>query len=308
MTLTMAHAPMPVPRRRGNPKQASVSARTSHALAALHGAQRDAVSGLHIGTVQIGRQLLRVGVRPGNPNARPLLLFNGIGANLELVSPFLAELPDREVVIFDVPGAGQSPAPTWPYRLFGMAWLTLRLLRRMGYEQVDVMGVSWGGGLAQQFAIQYPARVGKLILAATSMGGATMVPGHPRVLAKMVDPRRYTEPGYMRRIAPDLYGGALRTDPAALKQFTDHARAGDTQGYRYQLLAMMGWSSLPWLWRIRHPTLVMAGNDDPLVPLVNARIHAFLLRDARLHILEDGHLFLLTRARESAQVISEFLA
>jgi pimeloyl-ACP methyl ester carboxylesterase len=112
----------------------------------------------------------------------------------------------------------------------------------------------------------------------------------------------------MRRIAPQIYGGELRRNPDAIKLFTDHARGGDKRGYRYQLLSMLGWSSLPWLWRIRQPTLLLAGSDDPLVPLVNARLHARLLRDARLRIIDDGHLFLLTRAREMAALVREFLA
>ena len=170
------------------------------------------------------------------------------------------------------------------------------------------MGVSWGGGLAQQFAIQYPKRVRRLVLAATAMGGATMLPGHPRVLLKMVSPQRYRDKGYMKRVAPELYGGDLRNHPEAIKLFTDHARGGHPTGYRYQMLAMLGWTSLPWLWRIRHPTLVLAGSDDPLVPLINARLHAWLLHDARLHVLDDGHLFLLTRAQETASVLANFLA
>jgi poly(3-hydroxyoctanoate) depolymerase len=189
-----------------------------------------------------------------------------------------------------------------------MARLARRLLDALGYGRVDVMGVSWGGGLAQQFTIQYPKRVRRLVLAATAMGGATMLPGHPRVLLKVINPRRYMDKGYMKRVAPELYGGDLRHNPDAIKLFTDHASGGDAIGYRYQLLAMLGWTSLPWLWRIRHPTLVLAGNDDPLVPLINARLHAWLLRDARLHVFDDGHLFLLTRARETAAAISAFLA
>jgi poly(3-hydroxyalkanoate) depolymerase len=278
----------------------------------LRDTQIDPDSGLHIGTLMIGRQLLRVGIRPmpsgAVPAGPPLLLFNGIGANMELAAPLMAALDKVETLIFDLPGAGKSPAPLLPYRLFSMARLARRLLDMLGYGKVDVMGVSWGGGLAQQFTIQYPKRVRRLVLAATAMGGATMLPGHPRVLLKMVNPRRYMDKGYMKRVAPELYGGDLRHNPDAIRLFTDHARGGDARGYRYQLLAMLGWTSLPWLWRIRHPTLVLAGNDDPLVPLINARLHAWLLRDARLHVFDDGHLFLLTRARETAAAIAGFLA
>ena len=277
-------------------------------------ARLDPRSGLHIGTVTLGAQLLRVGIRPRASDdtsgaVTPLLLFNGIGANLELAGPMIARLDAAlETVIFDVPGTGRSPAPKRPYRMFWLARLARRLLDHLGYGEVDVMGVSWGGALAQQFAIQYPRRVRRLVLAATAMGAPTMVPGRPRVLLKMVDPRRYVDKGYMARVAPELYGGRLRSDPDAIKLFTDHARGGDRRGYRYQLLAMAGWTSLPWLWRIKHPTLVLAGNDDPLVPLINARLHTWLLRNAQLHVFDDGHLFLLTQAQETAEVVSGFVA
>lgn len=272
----------------------------------------DPESGLHIGSFTVDGQLLRVGIRPlpegVEASSPPLLIFNGIGANMELAGLLMSRLGAVESVIFDVPGAGKSPAPRYPYRPFGMARLVRKLLDALGYTTVDLMGVSWGGGLAQQFAIQYPARVRRLVLAATAMGGATMVPGHPSVLFKMINPRRYLDKGYMKRVAPELYGGALRTDPDAIKLFTDHARGGSKKGYRYQMLAMLGWTSLPWLWRIQHPTLVMAGNDDPLVPLINARIHSWLLPRARLHILDDGPLFLLTRATQTGKIIAAFLS
>jgi poly(3-hydroxyalkanoate) depolymerase len=257
----------------------------------------------------LGAQRLRVGMRAARAGAAglPLLVFNGIGANLELAVPMMRRLEDTSTLIFDLPGAGKSPPPPRPYRLFQMARLARDVLDQLGIGRIDLMGVSWGGGLAQQFAIQYPARVRRLVLAATAMGGATMLPGHPRTLLKMVDPRRYRDKDYMRRIAPQLYGGALRDDPEAIKLFTDHARGGDARGYRYQLLAMLGWTSLPWLWRIHHPTLVLAGNDDPLVPLVNARLMTWLLRDARLEVIDDGHLFLLTRAAQTAALIDGFL-
>ena len=278
----------------------------------LRNVQIDPKSGMHIGTIMMGTQELRVGIRPSSStkkaDAPPMLLFNGIGANMELAGPMLAELDTTDTIIFDLPGAGKSPPPKRPYRLFSMASLTRDLLDELGYGMVDVMGVSWGGGLAQQFVIQYPKRVRRLILAATAMGGATMLPGNPRMLLKMVHPRRYLDKGYMARVAPELYGGDLRTDPEAIKLFTDHARAGHPRGYRYQLLAMAGWTSLPWLWRIKHSTLILAGDDDPLVPLINAKAHAWLLPKARLHVIHDGHLFLLTRAKETAGLIAEFLA
>lgn len=271
----------------------------------------DEESGLMIGMMTIDGQPLRVGIKvakaPSAEHSTPLLLFNGIGANLELAAPFLHELRERDAIIFDVPGAGKSPPPSGPYRLRWLAKLAELLLQELGVEeQCDVMGVSWGGGLAQQFAISYPHRIRRLILAATAMG-IPMLPGRPSVLVKMIDPRRYFDGKYMARVAPQIYGGDLRRDPDAIEMFIAHARAGSKRGYRYQLMAMAGWSSLPWLWRIRQPTLVLAGTDDPLVPLINARVHAALLPHARLVEIDDGHLFLMTRAESTAGIVREFL-
>ena len=70
----------------------------------------------------------------------------------------------------------------------------------------------------------------------------------------------------------------------------------------------MGWTSIPWLPRLSVPTLVMTGDDDPIIPTVNGRILASLIPGARLHVVRGGgHLFLLEEAAASAAVIDEFL-
>lgn len=254
----------------------------------------------------VGGQLLRVGIRRG-PKARPpLLLFNGIGANIELVEPFLDALDGREAIIFDVPGVGGSPTPRLPYRPSTLARLSARLLDQLGHDQVDVLGVSWGGALAQQFAFQQAKRCRRLVLAATSPGHL-MVPGKPTVLLRMATPRRYKDPDHMQRVAGDIYGGAFRGSPELVERHLRHVRWSSDYGYYLQLIAVFGWTSLPWLRLLSQPTLVMAGADDPIVPLANGRILAKLIPDARLVTIDDGHLFLVTSAAESARIISDFL-
>jgi poly(3-hydroxyalkanoate) depolymerase len=163
-------------------------------------------------TVDLDGQTIRTAVRPGKPHLTPLLIFNGIGANLELVFPFVEALdPDLEVIAFDVPGRRLVDA-RHPYRFPGLAKLTARMLDYLDYGQVNVIGVSWGGALAQQFAHDYPERCKKLVLAATA-AGAVMVPGKPKVLWMMASPRRYIQPSHVIRIAPMIYGGAFRRDP-----------------------------------------------------------------------------------------------
>jgi poly(3-hydroxyalkanoate) depolymerase len=261
---------------------------------------------LRIGLYDVGGQTLRVGIRPGAKSRPPLLLFNGIGASIELVAPFLAALDGPEAIVFDVPGVGGSPAPRLPYRPWTLARLTAQLLDQLGYAEVDVLGVSWGGALAQQFAFQHAGRCRRLVLAATSPGHL-MVPGRLSVLIKMATPRRYKDPDYMRRIAGDIYGGAMRGSPELVREHLRHVRWSSDYGYYLQLAAGFGWTSLPWLRFLSQPTLVLAGTDDPIVALVNGRILARLIPHARLVTIDDGHLFLVTSARESAEIISDFL-
>jgi poly(3-hydroxyalkanoate) depolymerase len=256
---------------------------------------------------EVAGQTLRVGVRPGDKTRPPLLLFNGIGANIELVEPFLDALDGPEAIVFDVPGVGGSPAPRLPYRPSTLARLSVQLLDQLGNDQVDVLGVSWGGALAQQFAFAQRERCRRLVLAATSPGHL-MVPGKPSVLLRMASPRRYKDPDYMQRIAGDIYGGAFRASPELARKHLRHVRWASDYGYHLQLIAGLGWSSLPWLRLLSQPTLVMAGTDDPIVPVANGRILATLIPHARLVTIDDGHLFLLTSAGKSAAIISEFLS
>jgi len=258
--------------------------------------------------LRAGGRTLRVSVREGPPGWPPLLLCNGIGASLELFQPFVDALdPRRPVIRFDMPGVGGSPAPVVPYHLATMPSLLADLLDQLGYAHADVLGISWGGGLAQQFALSRPDRVRRLVLVATAPG-ALMVPAHPRVLLRMITPRRHRDPDYAARIAGELYGGSARKDPDKARDLL-HAttRLGSARGYLYQLISTIGWTSLPWLPRLRPPTLILAGDDDPIIPLVNARIMHRLIRRSRLHIYHGGHLELAADAERLASEVEAFL-
>jgi poly(3-hydroxyoctanoate) depolymerase len=245
---------------------------------------------------------IRVAVWPGDRTKTPLLLLNGIGASVELLAPFAGALGDREIVAFDVPGSGESEATMLPYRMWMLAILAGHVLDKLGYGQVDALGVSWGGAFAQQFALQNPRRCCKLILAATS-AGALMIPPKLSVLAKFMTPRRFNDAAYREQIAGEIYGGKARTSKSPIEVF----RKTSKRGYLYQQLALLGWTSAPWLPLLRQPTLVIAGDDDPVIPLANAKFLAKLIRNSRLHVMSDGHLFLISSAVETAAVVNEFL-
>lgn len=254
---------------------------------------------------EVGGRALRVAHWPGPKQGgkRPLLFFNGIGANIELMSPLAEFFPDRDILTFDMPGIGKSPKPDYPYRPWMMARYAARLLDHYGFDQVDVMGVSWGGGLAQQFAFQHAKRTHRLILCATSPGHL-MVPGDWRAIAKMAHPRRYVDPAYLKKNFEALYGG----ETEGAEGHVGRIEAPSMRGYFFQLLAMAGWTSLPFLPFLKAPTLVLAGDRDKIVPLANGRILATLIPNARLHVVKDGgHLFIVSRARDIVPVMRDFL-
>lgn len=265
-----------------------------------------------IRTIVVHGRRLRVSVREGDGTKPPLLLCNGIGASLELLQPFVdaaaAQDPGLDIIRFDMPGVGGSPLPIVPYHLSTLPPLINGMLTKLGYhEPVDVLGISWGGGLAQQLAFHLRRRVRKLVLVATGTG-SLMVPARPNVLWKMLTPRRHRDPEYAREIAGEIYGGVMRTNPEiAARLLHATTRAGPQRGYYYQLLAGLGWSSLPGLPFVRQPTLILAGNDDPLIPLVNARIMHALLPNSQLHVYDGGHLGLMTQADHLAGVVQRFL-
>jgi poly(3-hydroxyalkanoate) depolymerase len=251
-------------------------------------------------------QQIRVNVRMGT--GPPLLLCNGIGASLEVLDPLVAQLdPNTTVVRFDVPGTGASPDSPLPYGFPYVAVVLGRLLTKLGFHgRFDALGLSWGGALAQQLAFQYPRRCRRLILVSTATG-IIMVPARPAVLAKMLTPRRFADPDYAAAIAADLYGGSVRRDPSIVKRLFDRQLlAGSRVGYLHQLLAGSVWTSIFALPLIRQPTLVVAGTDDPIIPVANARIMAGLLPHATLHLHAGGHVDLITNAGELAPVIETF--
>jgi poly(3-hydroxyalkanoate) depolymerase len=263
---------------------------------------------IEISTIPLNHLQLRVAKsNPPIKNPTPLLIYNGIGANLELFFPLIERLDNIQCLIFDVPGVGGSTTPVIPMRFKGLAKLSAKLLDHFGFQQVDVLGVSWGGALAQEFARQFPARCRRLILAATSPG-AIMIPGKASVLFKLSNPKRYFNERYLHTHAHTIYGGKFRQQPELIEDYATKIKApGSKRGYYWQLAAGAGWTSIHWLHTLTQPVLILAGNDDPIIPLINAKIMNFRIPNSRLVTLECGHLFLFTMIEEVALLILEFL-
>jgi pimeloyl-ACP methyl ester carboxylesterase len=220
---------------------------------------------------------LRLAVRVQS-DGDPLLLINGMTRSLDSWEPFVSELAGRRIVSFDAPGVGASPTPVLPLPIPVVAALAAEVLDSLGVERSSVVGFSHGGAVAQQFALDFPDRVRRLVLVSTSCGvGAS----------------------------PGLVGDTLRSLAAA----GDLPPTGDgTLGMFWQALAFSTWSSIPFLADISVPTLVVCGAQDRIVPADNSRLLARRIPNASLEIIPGGHdLQRADRAKRLALSVEEFL-
>ncbi|MDQ2885075.1 MAG: alpha/beta fold hydrolase [Chloroflexota bacterium] len=253
--------------------------------------------------ITVGCQCLSVAIHRGDGTRTPLLLMPGIGSGLEMFEPFVEALdPSIEVIRFDIPGTGASPTPVSPYSIVSLTYLVGKMLDQLGYRQVDVLGFSWGGSLAQQFALQFPRRCRRLILGSTGTG-VTMVPGQLSAMLQLLTPWSANgEPFFLKELIP-----TREANPEVTRAFMRAISPLNQRGYVYQLVAAMSWTSLPWLWSLRQPTLILAGDDDPIVPMANARILRAGIFHSQLYVYHGGHMGVLTNAKELARVSEQFL-
>jgi poly(3-hydroxyoctanoate) depolymerase len=258
--------------------------------------------------VLVDGRLLRVSIRG---EGRPLLLVMGLGGNIEMWDPLERALNGHgiQTIAYDASGTGHSPTRLVPQRMPGLARQAAHLLDVLGHPRADVLGVSFGGAVAQELAVGNPHRVRRLVLAST-MCGLGGVPGNPLALSLLATPLRYYSPAFLRLIAGVLYGPTVTDRQDLLREqiVARRARPPSVWGYGSQLVAGAGWSSLPWLGRIAAPTLVLSGERDPIVPPRNARILARRIPAAQLELVHGaGHLLLFDQAEHCGAVIADFL-
>ena len=248
----------------------------------------------------------------GDQPRRPLIMLNGIGAGTENWGHILEAL-DRPCVAIDVsraescndrPGMGDYSGAL------------IETVDSLGIDQFDLLGLSWGGALAQEVAIRDEQRIGKLdgqrigrlVLVAT-VPGRFSVPPTIRAITALNSSDRTSEA--FIRVAGSVYGGDIRRHPELLES-CGIMRAVDPDSYKRQKRAILSWnSSILRLMKIQNPTLVMAGADDPIARPINSYMIARAIRRSKLHIVPGfmggGHLLLHTRPQESAATINRFL-
>ncbi len=263
-----------------------------------------AASAEHITYRQLRIRGLRIHVQIYGAG-EPLLLHSGIWADVGLWKPLLPHLRGFRTIAFDPPGVGRSQQPAFPMTMRTLASFGTAVLDKLGLESAHVLGASFGGAVAQQMAIRDPGRVRRLVLTSTSFS-AFSVPGSPAAVRHFVQPGSY-RPTRLEQVAGAMFGGRLRAEPELVRampiQYPPSIRAA-----LYRMAPLIGWTSLPWLWAIRHPTLVLCGDDDPITPVINHRIIAALIGNARLHTVSGGgHLMLIDSPGRVGPVITSFL-
>jgi pimeloyl-ACP methyl ester carboxylesterase len=238
----------------------------------------------------------------GADEALPLVILAGIGMNIEMLEPLACLMPERHIIGFDMPGIGQSPDPVFPYTIPQIAITLAGMLDQLKIARVDLMGISWGGAVAQQFAFQHRARTGKLVLASTSAGG-TMIPGNASLLSHLFDPREYSAPKSLRRNLAMFYNGGGNEQVSL-----NAATAPSMIGWTYQVTAFAAWSSAPFLPLLSVPTIVMADEDDHLIPVANGQFLHTLIPGATLALSRGGgHLFMLSDTATFTAKLRTFL-
>ena len=258
----------------------------------------------------VGGQLLRVARKHGSARRPPLLIFNGIGANLELAFPFMRALEDSEAVIFDVPGVGGSPAPRGPLSAFDDGAARARpgseaQSRPAPRRRWRVLGRRTGATVRSPVSADVPSTGPHRHGAGSGDAPRQSIRDSQNgESAPLFRPRPHAE-----SIAADLYGGAFRKDPTLIGRHAEAMKGATRYGYFLQLAAMTGWTSIHWLHTLKQQTLILAGADDPLVPAFNARVLARLIPNSRSGAdRRRPPLYCQSDPEGTARIVEEFLS
>jgi len=240
----------------------------------------------------------------------PLLLLNGLGLDLSAWGPLVQALSsERRLVLLETRGSGRSGPPPDPCTTARLAADALALLDHLSLGPVDVLGLSLGGLVAQELALLAPDRVRSLVLAAT----AARLPGRTR---RVLDAwRRIILAGvdadaFRREQFAWVFGPATLENDAlfegALAKLAG-APAPSARGFAAQAEAGLTHDTRERASRINAPTLVLAGEDDILLPVAASGTLAGLLPRGRFECHPGGHAFLSESTRVVAASVLRFL-
>jgi len=238
----------------------------------------------------------------------PILLIMGLGYPSYLWHRTRPVLKERyRTIALDNRGSGQSDAPAGPYTIAMMASDAAAALDAAGVERAHVFGLSMGGMIAQEFALQYPGRVRSLILGCTAPGGPNAMRAEKRV-SELLMSRDMSPEDHARAMRPYVYDSStpldrIEEDLAIRRQWFPKPDA-----YAAQLQGIFAWEAYSRLQKITVPTLVIHGETDQLVPAGNGELIAARITGAQLVKLPHAsHIFITDQPEASLKAIMGFL-
>ena len=211
-------------------------------------------------------------------------------------------------VAFDNRGVGRSEVPPGPYPIALMASDAAAVMDAAGIERAHVFGISMGGMIAQEFALQYPKRVLSLILGCTAAGGPTAVRAEPEAAQMLMTRDKMSPEQALEAPVPFIYDSTTPRERIDEDLAIRRAWFPRPEAYTAQLQGILAWEAYSRLSGIAVPTLVIHGESDRLVPPGNGKLIAERIPGAKLVMIPHAsHLFLTDQTEVSNDVILKFL-
>lgn len=226
-----------------------------------------------------------------------VLFFNGSGATLESSALLISALgKECEVLAHDQRGLGKTSVPEGPYTMAQYANDAAQLLDHVGWESCAVVGISFGGMVAQEFAVTFPERVTRLALMCTSAGGeaGSSYPLHElgalniderNARVQLLTDTRFTNE-WLAEHPAEAELVRMRNEQAKVTK-SDEVLKGE----RLQLIARISHDVANRLSRVTAPTFVTAGQYDGIAPVSNSVEIVNRIPDAMMSVYEGGHMF-----------------
>jgi len=239
----------------------------------------------------------------------PVLLIMGLSYTSHMWHRSRPALSQRyKTIALDNRGVGRSDVPPGPYPIASMASDAAAVLAAAGAESAHVFGVSMGGMIAQEFALQYPTRVRSLVLGCTAAGGPTAVRAGPEATQMLMTRDKMTPEQALEAPVPFIYDSTtprerIDEDLAIRRPWLPRPEA-----YTAQLQGIIAWEAYSRLSGIAAPTLVIHGENDRLVPPTNGKLIAERVPGAKLLMIPHAsHLFTTDQPEAAHRAILEFL-
>lgn len=242
----------------------------------------------------------------------PLVLIPGFGTGLWIWYRQVPAFAEKfRTIVFDPRGVARSPVPDAPFTMLELAEDLAALLAELKVERAHVLGASFGGFVAQEFALAHPSRTSSLILCCTSYGGPGHVPPAPETLAAIASTKGLnTKERVRENLLLAFSRRFVEEDPAEVERVINLRAESDVpeSAYLRQLQAAFAFDAAARVGAISIPTLVITGNADAIVPHENSLNLAAAIHGSTLKIIEGGsHAFFIEQAAEFNRTVTEFI-